>query len=332
METVNGQRVTRTELPCIDTDVDREQLRVYFSPDDGLMPAPSVTTVKSLRVDPDKADALAGWRQRYDGKSQYCRPWYKDQKYFKANRGTLIHFKILNGLTNVCDTEPLGTSDDDTVTASGNSYYHRVGDSAWGREEYEAAYRLKKWSDHAPSANTDAISFQPRGNKYDGVHAWDQTLTDIEWSLTAFKEECLDKRGLTDVTLRGLENFVYNQEHGYGGQYDLLYETPDGELILSDLKTSSAIRFDHKLQSAAYVLAVESTHDITIDATEIIRIDPDSEAVAVERSPDWDRTLDGLGHQFLGLLDKSQSAYQATLDDAATQLREKYKMTSDDTT
>jgi len=80
------------------------------------------------------------------------------------------------------------------------------------------------------------------------------------------------------------------------------------------------------------VLAVESIHDITIDATEIIRIDPDAEAVAVERSSEWDRTLDGLGHQFLGLLDKSQSAYQATLDTAARQLRETYNMTSDDTT
>jgi len=122
----------------------------------------------------------------------------------------------------------------------------------------------------------------------------------------------------------GLEEFVYNTEYGYGGQYDLLYEAPDGSIVLSDLKTSSGVRFDHKLQSAAYKLAVESFTDYEIDETEVIRVYPDDEVVEVSRSHQWDRSLDGLGHEFLGLVDQSKKSYQQTIQAAATQLNEKY--------
>ncbi len=346
MELVDGKRVSRTKVPLLD-DLDHEddrhsegdqQIRVYYSPDDDLMPKPSVTTIKDLRVDPEKADAIEGWEQRYDGKSAYARPWWKDQMEYKGHRGTLVHFAILSAV---------GEQLNGDVDASGDTYYHEVGDDGWGREEYESEYALKKWSKKAPSANTDRISFQPRDNQYDGNHAWDTAVREMKWASAAFKARMIDgepnpslytqhhddspcKGRLKDAEILGLEEFVYNTEYGYGGQYDLLYETADGCVVLSDLKTSSGVRFDHKLQGAAYKLAVESSMDVTVDETEVIRVYPDDEVVEVSRSSQWDRSLEGLEHQFLGLVDESGVAYQETLKAAAERLNEPQEIPADD--
>jgi len=87
---------------------------------------PSVSVIKGLRTDPEKEDALQGWRDRFDGQSSWSRPWWNDQKQFKAVRGT-VHFTILNALGD----------------ASGETYFHEVGDSDWGMEEYYSEYVLK---------------------------------------------------------------------------------------------------------------------------------------------------------------------------------------------
>jgi hypothetical protein len=341
MEYVNGLRVTRTQVPLrdsLDHEDDRhsegdQAIRVYYSPDDDLMPAPSVTTIKDLRVDPEKSDALEGWRSHFDGKSAYARPWWKDQQEYKGHRGTLVHFSILSAVGEV-----LANGE---ITAAGDTYYHQVGEDNWGREEYESEYALKKWSKNAPSARSKQLSFQPRDNQYDGEHAWDRAVREMKWANRAFKERMIDGDvtsvyerhqndspvygRLADATILGLEEFVYNVEYGYGGQYDLLYETADGTVVLSDLKTSSGVRFDHKLQGAAYKLAVESATDYEIDETEVIRVYPDDEVVEVSRSSQWDRTLEGLGHQFLGLTDASRVEYQQTIQEAAKELDSRYK-------
>jgi len=365
MELVDGKRVSRTTVPLLD-DLDHEdnrhsegdqQIRVYYSPDDDLMPRPSVTTIKDLRVDPDKDDAIAGWEKRYDGKSAYARPWWKDQMEYKGHRGTLIHFAILSAIGD----QLAG----DVIDASGDTYYHEVGDDGWGREEYESEYALKKWSKKAPSANTDRISFRPRDNQYDGNHAWDTAIREMKWASAAFKTRMIDgetnpslytrhpddspiEGRLNGAEILGLEEFVYNTEYGYGGQYDLLYKTTespssddeatrssstkndDGTVVLSDLKTSSGVRFDHKLQGAAYKLAVESSLDVEVDETEVIRVYPDDEVVEVSRSPQWDRTLEGLEHEFLALVDKSKSEYQETLQAAAEELNEPKQVPAND--
>jgi len=332
------REIKRTQVPLLD-DVASEKerhnegeqlIRVYYSPDDDNPPMPSVTTVKDLRVDPDKADAINGWEQRYDGKSSYARPWWKDQMAYKGHRGTLTHFTILSALEDHCQED---------VAASGETYFHDVGDTDWGREEYESAYALKKWSKKAPSANTEKISFQPRENKYDGEHAWDKAVREMKWASHAFKlrmidgvhdssiyerhsEDCSLEGRLADAEIIGLEEFVYNTEYGYGGQYDLLYKTANGRVVLSDLKTSSGVRFDHKLQGAAYKAAVESATDIDIDETEVIRLNPDYEEVEVSRSSQWDRSLRGLEIQFKGLCDTARVEYQQTIEQAAKELSE----------
>jgi len=304
MET--GIGVERTKAPLVDAEAtdETDEIRVYYLPSRGVGPMPSVTTIEALREDPEKADALEGWRDRYDGQSKWARPWYEDQMAYKAARGTLVHFAILSALGD----------------AAGDTYEHRVGDDDWGREEYEAEYTLKKWSLKAPSANSDDVPYTPRRNRYDGEHAWDRCLREMRWATAAFKEQVYDAGRVGDAEILGVEEYIVDPEYGYGGQYDLLYETADGTVVLSDIKTSSAIRFDHKLQGAAYKRAIESATELTIDETEVIRLHPDSETVEVGRSPEWDRSLDGLAHEFLGLADQARVAYQETLAQARERL------------
>jgi len=314
--------IKRGKVDVVNADVDKDRIRVYYCPELGLSPMPSVSVVKGLREDPDKEEGLQGWRDRFDGQSSWSRPWWNDQKQFKAVRGTLVHFAILNELGD----------------ASGETYFHKVGDSDWGLEEYYAEYTLKKWSKKAPSANTNEISFTPRDNKYDGEHAWDKAMRGVKWATRTFKQAVIDgsnPSGVTvprDTTLDGrfdpqnvinVEQFVYDEDYGYAGQYDLLYyyEDEDGNRrnVLADVKTSSAVRFDHKLQSAAYKRAIESSSwgPDTIHECEVIRLHPDKETVELSRSPDWDRTLAGLAFQFLGLVDHAQhTVYAETLTQA----------------
>jgi len=108
---------------------DGDEIRLYYLPNTDCPPMPSVSTIKRLREDPDKAEALEGWRERYDGQSAWGRPWWKDQRQYKAYRGTLIHFAILDAIAD----------------ASGDTYFHTVGDTDWGYEEYYAEYCLKRW-------------------------------------------------------------------------------------------------------------------------------------------------------------------------------------------
>lgn len=278
-----SSKIKRTQTPLHPNDGEcDESLRVYFTDDGELTPMPSVSTIKSLRCDPEKEEALEEWKNIFDGKSQYARPWWKDQQSFKAYRGTLVHFTILESLAQQSNHE---------ISASGDTYFHRVGNDGWGYEEYYAAYALNKWSKKAPSANADDIPYVPRDNKYDGEHAWDRCYRDMTWAARAFKREIIDNGRLDPANVRDVETYVYytpdNKPYAYGGQFDLLYEYTDGSerrTVLCDLKTSSGVWFDHRLQSAAYKRAIEQQKDIAIDECEVIRLYPDDEVVETSRS------------------------------------------------
>jgi len=302
--------VVRTQV-----DHDGDSIRLYYLPGSNRPPMPSVSTIKRLRVDPDKEDALQGWRERYDGQSGWARPWYKDQKMYKAYRGTLVHFAILDALAD----------------AAGDTYFHEVGDRDWGHEEYYAEYCLKKWSKKAPSANSDEVPYTPRNNQYDGEHAWDKAVREMKWAAKAFKEQIIDTGHLPRENVESVEQYLFDTEFGYAGQFDLLYEDANGDTVLSDIKTSSAVRFDHKLQAAAYKRALESTSDVSVDRCEVIRLYPDDEVVEISSSHEidhpkagdgtpWDYSLQGLEYKFLGLCADAKVEYQATIDEATEEL------------
>lgn len=342
--------IQRTQVPVHDEGPDDvEQIRVYYDTTTDAPPMPSVSVVKELREDAEKEEILQHWRNNNDGKSKWGRPWYEDIKSFKGHRGTLVHFAILDALGD----------------ASGDTYYHNVGPDSdtWGREEYNSEYALKKWSKKAPSANSSDPEIRaPRNNKYDGEHAWDRAVRGMKWATRAFKLAVIDgvetsphfewHQGqppsatgrLDPQNVLAVEEYVFNTTDGYAGQYDLLYEypvdaegnylpdtsvsaAPDSRTVLADIKTSSGVRFDHKLQSAAYKRALEQRsppgHGPQIDECEIIRLYPDDEVVELSRSPDWDRTLEGLEHQFLGLVDETlHVTYPDSLNRAKRELSE----------
>jgi len=301
-----GATVQRTQVPVLDDVETREDtLRVYYDAMNDVGPCTSVTTIKDLRVDPQKDESLQGWRERFDGKSKYARPWWNDQMAFKGHRGTLIHFSILSELGD----------------ATGETYFHDVGGRDWGYEEYYSEYCLKKWSRKAPSANTDVVP-TPQNNEYDGEHAWDRAVRGMKWAAKSFKEQFIDRGHIDPSQIHTVEEYVFDEEYGYGGQFDLLYEAPDGATVLADLKTSSGIRFGNKLQLAAYKHAIESRGQYSIDRCEIHRLHPDSESTEISCSTEWDRTLDGLEHQFLGLCDLAKVTYQQTLQNAKEELLE----------
>jgi hypothetical protein len=293
--TIDDDRVRRDEVSPSEWP-DDEQVRVYYTPDFTFV-GPSVTTVTDCREDPEKDEALDGWRDAYDGQSSYARPWWRDQMVFKQLRGTLAHYAMLATIGD----------------PSGDTYYHRVGSENYGFEEYQAEYHLRKWSQFAPSASVDD-QLTPRNNEYDGEHAWDRAMRDISWCVDAFKDWWRD-----DWTVLETETFVTatplssdGVARGYGGQLDLFYENHHGETVVCDLKTSSGIRTGYKLQLAAYARAL----DRHVDRLEVARFHPDSETVEVEDDTDWQRTRQGLDAEFVGLLDQAHHVEYADVLDS----------------
>jgi hypothetical protein len=241
-------------------DEDNE-IRVYYTADLSLV-APSTTSITERRVDEERDDAIAGWKERYDGSSSYCSPHWRDQLDFKGWRGTLIHYTCLSSLGD---------------TSDGNeSYFTRVGDDERGVEEYKAERGLKQMGE------------------YDDANAWDKAMRDAYWALQQFEDECADRVAEPIA----IEDYVLVEDYQYGGQADLVYEDTNGETVLADIKTGSAVRMDNKLQVAAYAFAVP----YDVDRAEIWRLYPDDKEVEIQSSEEWGRTLISLYEQFLGVL------------------------------
>lgn len=242
---------------------DGTQGRVYYNTE---MCAPSVTTVTDRRIDPEKEAALEGWRDRYDGSSKWKSPHWEDQMAYKGYRGTLAHYTCFDGLGDL-------RADD---------YYSQCGEDTKGYEEYYAEYKLKTWGE------------------YDGEDAWDSAVREIYWVYQKFEELCA-KKGITPASVVGVEQYILDTLYQYAGQVDLIYENEDGEIVVADLKTSSGIREDYRLQVAAYAKALP----IDVDRVEIIRIYPDRKEIEIESDEEWDRSIDSYFEQFLGLLYKT---------------------------
>lgn len=253
---------------------DGDDGRVYYHAESGLV-CPSVTTVTHQRVDPDKDAALQGWRDRYDGSSEYCSPHWEEQMKYKGWRGTLAHFNCLSTLGDISE--------------DAQSYFAQVGDDGKTLEEYVAEYELKTYGE------------------YNGDDAWDKAMREVHWVYKKFTNDVAPDLGITEESVIDVEKYVLDTEYMYSGQFDLLYEDPEGNVVLSDLKTSSGIREDYKLQVAAYAKALEKDLDISVDKTEVIRLYPDRKEVDIQDNTDWSRTIDSYYEQFLGLVYKTLS-------------------------
>jgi predicted heme/steroid binding protein len=113
-----------------------------------------------------------------------------------------------------------------------------------------------------------------------------------ERDAVAFGEEavawCRDNAGeaLSDlVAAVDVERFLIDEERGYAGQVDLVYETdlPNCSLAVGDLKTSKRVYHKHRLQAEAYAAALDGSADVL----KVARLDPYRRAVEESYSFQW---------------------------------------------
>lgn len=197
-----------------------EDLEQYTFDDDGRMYTdhgdlwlPSVSTVLNVADDPP---GLRNWKRRTTEEER------RQKQFYTQNRGTLIHYYILDTLT---DRE------------------------MWSDDEQSSVDELKGRTTNEQLGLTG------------GPDTWDRFQEDKEWALDTWEmiQSVYDIR--PENTL-GVELFVKNTDVGYAGQFDLLSIDPDtSEVVLRDLKTSKRVYDKHLKQLEAYSHAVDISVD-----------------------------------------------------------------------
>lgn len=215
-----------------------EDGRVYTDMESLFLP--SVTTVIDEKPEPE---GLKYWKQKNDGKNG--RPHWRSILQYKANRGTLVHYKLLNEF-----------ADEDI----------------FGENEEASTEQLKEENN------------------------WSRYVEELEFAESAW-EDIKEQRGISDESVLNVECFVTNEGVGYAGQFDLLYVDDDGDLVLSDLKTSKRVYDKHHMQLVAYSNALS----LDIDTLEVVRIHPDSETWQTVHDDEWGRSRNEVWHEFVGL-------------------------------
>lgn len=190
--------------------------RVYYGESD--MKYPSVSTIVGQTWQED--DGFGWWREKNNGKNGM--PDHEEIKEYSQNRGTLIHYTLLNPLTN---------------------------EELWSEDERTSLDALKNFGDYKYSRD------EKRKN------AFDRYQEDLRWSKEQWKL-ITDKRGIDKRSSIAVEKRVLNHTSPrYAGQFDLLYEDESGDVVLADIKTSKRIYDKHKLQAVAYANATQYSVD-----------------------------------------------------------------------
>jgi len=201
---------------------------------------PSVTTVIDQKPEPK---GLKYWKQKYDGTNG--NEHWEDILSYKANRGTMIHYNLLNEF---------------------------APEDMFGRNEEDSTEQLK----------------------LDGN--WERYRDELTFAEEAWRE-IKEIRGIADDNVLDVECFVTNTGIGYAGQFDLLYIDDDGNLVLSDLKTSKRVYDKHQMQLIAY----DNALSLDIDVLEVIRIHPDSESWQISHDSDWSKNRNEIWGEFVSL-------------------------------
>ena len=227
---------------------------------------PSVSTVVSQRDTPEKDEGIQGWRDFLNSRPD--RPDPDDVLSYKGWRGTLAHWKALKSLAS----------------------YDLAGD-----EEVEAYEGLKGW-------------------EYRYEDALSRADDEVEWFTERFREMAEqegiarfdDDGDVIEHRVKKVEQYVFDPEVGYAGQYDLLYEHADKGTVLADLKTSKsdskAQLFERKfpdygLQLAAYARAA----NYDVDHVQLLWASPDTEEYAVVDEDEMPRSRASYETKFVAL-------------------------------
>lgn len=278
-----------TEVERDSVEIGGEDRRIYFKPSDEWMSL-SVSTITDVRDNPEKKAALDGWRTSYDGSDADSYPHYREQQVYKQLRGTLGHYAILSNL----------------------------GDVPKGEEEEHAESVLKEWDERRPSKNEENVSHRGDDHAYEGEQAWSKCMRDISWATNEFVD-IAEEWDISPSTTIACEEYVTHESPPYSGQFDLLYSPTEGPNTLCDLKLSSGIRYDYKLQIAAYRYAILQSNGLvdSIPRVQIIRLHPDSKEVEVQTDEDWETDLTELTAEFLALAEDATDQWltQLTFDE-----------------
>lgn len=215
-----------------------ESGRVYTDMEELFLP--SVTTVLNELPTPE---GLKYWKRKYNGKGG--KKHWRDILSYKANRGTLVHYNLLNEF-----------APDDMFSENEES-------------------------------STDELKVNGNWDRYED----DKIFADEAWP------EIKKARGITEDSVLDVECFVTNEGIGYAGQFDMLYIDKDGNLVLSDLKTSKRVYDKHQMQLVAY----DNALSLDIDILEVVRIHPDSEQWEISHDTDWSKNRNEIWGEFVSL-------------------------------
>lgn len=295
-----------------DAHPDLDEVRLYWDKNTGSPKLPSVTTILKTREE-DKSN-LHSWQDRNDGEGDNAH--HEHLFWYKRHRGTLAHFHALQTLD-----PDLEWSADEAGSLYELGHVDELEDADEHPEVHDATprevlYSVLKSQDAVESWGEFYDRYEPYHSRdYYSEALLDQKDRDVDYFIDAFERVC-DKLGITQERVIAVEQYLFEEEYGYAGQVDLVYEDPDGDVVVADLKTSSGCYSKHKLQGAAYAKAIERDDDIDVDEVdrlEVIRIHPDSGQFAVHTddpnhamhvSTYWRKSYDQLWDEFSDLAEQ----------------------------
>lgn len=244
-------------------------LRRYLR--DGEVPILSVTTVLEW-LDEDES-GLEYWRESNDGSGDA--PYWQHIFWYSGPRGTLCHYQALKKFEDVFES----------------------GDDMWGPEEAEAMQKVVDGpsedayddmeDDDAPT-DSDSVTYSILKDEgivnsreqyehlfKDSTTLVDVLMDDLEFFTEKFEHLC-DELGVDEDSVVRVEKYVHEPDALIAGQTDMVYEDPEGNVVVVDLKTSGSLRQKHRLQAVAYMKAVEFSDwgPDEVDRVEVWRIAP----------------------------------------------------------
>lgn len=272
----------------VSRDQDDDGLRRY---DDGEVAILSVTTV--LKWLDEDTSGLDYWRSENDGSGDA--PYWQHIFWYSAPRGTLCHYQALKKFEDNFDG----------------------GEEMWGDEEAESMQKIIEGpaedafddmeSDDAPTDKNEVTYsiLKDQGivssrEEYehlfeDSTRLEDVLRDDIDWFVEKFAQVCEDL-GVTNESVVRVEKFMHDSGILVAGQADMVYEDPNGDVVVADLKTSSGLRHKHRLQSVAYMKAVERADwgPDEVDRVEVWRMAPSKREYEVHthKMPEHGEELD----------------------------------------
>lgn len=197
--------------------------------------------------------------------------------WYKTLRGTILHYNALSvfdnyfgGDTNSEELRMWGGGEQEALdqlqdATEGTVVIEDDDGTEHAFDAWEVHYSILK--DKEIVESVDAY----HASSYADETIMDELRRDAAWFMDAF-HEVLDLLCITEDDIIAVEQYILNEEYGFGGQADLLYEH-DGDVVLADLKTSSSLRQKHRIQATAYARGI----DIDVDRIEVWRLHPDTE-------------------------------------------------------